>query len=478
MALPNPLDLLKRIVAGKPAPISPEIAERIVRMPRDLAADTATGALHTATMVAERPTDLEGASDGSGRRRRGRGQGGAGAFEGAAQQTERAKAIFEDSYFGEIPVSGEVKAALNDLGFESPSPIQIGVIPLMKAGRDVVGQAQTGTGKTAAFGIPLVQKLDPTRDEVQAIILTPTRELAMQVHDQVAKLAKYRGFRTVCVYGGQPIVKQFVKLDPPPQIVVGTPGRVLDHMGRGTLSLDKVRIVVLDEADEMLDIGFAPDMERILRTTPRGRQTTLFSATMPPFIQRMINRYMRDPQWVQVQPEMATVPEIRQVYYEVAARDKVRALKALLQEWGELPRALVFCRMQGSVDRLAAELQRSGYPVEGIHGGMTQAVRTNVMAAFRSGKVKALVSTNVAARGLDFPDVTHVVSFDAPQNAEEYIHRIGRTGRMGRGGLAITLVSDIEDFEVLDAVKKQMGDALERATSSLYAADRGARSAG
>ncbi len=470
MALPNPLNLLKRIVAGKPAPISPEIAERIVKMPRDIAAEAAAGT-QTATMVTERPIDTEGDADGPARRRRSRGRGkdAAGTTDGAGQPTERAKPTFEDGFFGDMPICGEVKAALDDLGFKMPSPIQIGVIPLMKAGHDVVGQAQTGTGKTAAFGIPLVEKLDPTRDEVQAIVLTPTRELAMQVHDQIAKIAKYRGFRTVCVYGGQPIVKQFVKLDPPPQIVVGTPGRVLDHMGRGTLKLDKVRIVVLDEADEMLDIGFAPDMERILRTTPRGRQTTLFSATMPPFIQRMINRYMRDPQWVQVQPEMATVPEIRQVYYEVAARDKGRALKALLEEWGELPRALVFCRMQGSVDRLATDLQRSGYPVEGIHGGMTQAVRTKVMQDFRSGKVKALVSTNVAARGLDIPDVTHVVSFDAPQNAEEYIHRIGRTGRMGRSGLAITFVSDIEDFDVLDAVKRQVGDALERADSAIYA---------
>jgi len=380
--------------------------------------------------------------------------------------------------FGQLQLSAAVGRAIHDMGYLDPTPIQSGVITRMMGGKDVVGQAQTGTGKTSAFGIPLVEMVDPSLDAVQAIVLVPTRELAQQVTKEIERLAKYRRPRVVALYGGQPIVKQFVRLDPPPQIIVGTPGRVLDHISRSTLHLDRVKIAVLDEADEMLDIGFAPDMERILRTTPRGRQTTLFSATMPPFIQRMINRYMRDPQWVQVQPEMATVPEIRQVYYEVAARDKVRALKALLQEWGELPRALVFCRMQGSVDRLAAELQRSGYPVEGIHGGMTQAVRTNVMAAFRSGKVKALVSTNVAARGLDFPDVTHVVSFDAPQNAEEYIHRIGRTGRMGRGGLAITLVSDIEDFEVLDAVKKQMGDALERATSSLYAADRGARSAG
>jgi ATP-dependent RNA helicase DeaD len=452
----NPVTLIKRFVARPPAPISPEVQARIARP-----APPEEGAI-------EAPGDL--AATYGPRRRRGRGSAPGDAEGAASAAASPARRQFEPQLFGSLPVSGEVRAALDDMGFTAPSPIQEGVIPVMMAGGDVVGQAQTGTGKTAAFGIPLVEKLDPALDEVQAIALCPTRELAMQVAGELTKLARYRNLRVVCLYGGQPIVKQFPKLDPPPQIVVGTPGRVLDHMGRGTLRLDKVRVVVLDEADEMLDIGFAPDMERILRTTPKARQTTLFSATMPPFIRRMIQRYMRDPQWVQVQPDMATVPEIQQVYYEVAARDKLRALKKLLEEWGEMPRALVFCRMQGTVDRLAADLQRAGYPVEGIHGGMTQAVRTRVMQGFRSGAVKALVSTNVAARGLDIPDVTHVVSFDTPQNAEEYIHRIGRTGRMGRAGLAITFVSDLEDFEVLDQIRAKMGDALVRSDSAIYAA--------
>jgi len=466
MPIPNPFSFVKRLLYRPPAPISAEIQARIVRP------DAASVEVLTATRAAD-PEHLESGpatetAEGPNRHRRSRSKG---RGDRPARTGEPAQAReFTPGLFGDIPVSGELRAALDDMGYVTPSPIQSGVIPLMKSGRDVVGQAQTGTGKTAAFGIPLVEKLDPSLNEVQAIALCPTRELAMQVAAEVSRLATYRGLRVVCVYGGQPIAKQFEKLSPPPQIIVGTPGRVLDHMGRGTLKLDKVRVVVLDEADEMLDIGFAPDMERILRMTPKARQTTLFSATMPSFIKRMIDRYMRSPEWVQVQPEQATVPEIHQVYYEVAQRDKLRALQALLREWGEMPRALVFCKMQTTVDRLSADLQRAGYPVEGIHGGMTQAVRTRVMAGFRSGAVKALVSTNVAARGLDIPDVTHVVSFDTPQNAEEYIHRIGRTGRMGKTGTAIMLVSELEDFEVLDQIKAQVGEALVRETSSIYAA--------
>ncbi len=463
MALPNPLSFVKRFLYRPAAPISAEVRARIVQHESSGVAALSPESEETADTAAITAGEPEARR----RRSRSKGRGDRPAREdGAAPARE-----FAPGMFGNIPVSGELRAALDDMGYLNPSPIQEGVIPLMKSGRDVVGQAQTGTGKTSAFGIPLVEKLDPLLNEVQAIALCPTRELAMQVAAEISRLATYCNLRVVCVYGGQPIAKQLEKLSPPPQIIVGTPGRVLDHMGRGTLKLDKVRVVVLDEADEMLDIGFAPDMERILRMTPKSRQTTLFSATMPTFIKRMIDRYMRNPEWVQVQPEQATVPEIQQVYYEVAQRDKLRALQALLREWGEMPRALVFCKMQTTVDRLANDLQRGGYPVEGIHGGMTQGVRTKVMAGFRSGAVKALVSTNVAARGLDIPDVTHVVSFDAPQNAEEYIHRIGRTGRMGRSGLAIMFVSELEDFDVLDQIKVQVGaDALARENSAIYVA--------
>ncbi|MEK7215788.1 MAG: DEAD/DEAH box helicase, partial [Chloroflexota bacterium] len=263
--------------------------------------------------------------------------------------------------FGDITLNGGVLRAIQEMGYEQPSAIQAEVIPLMLAGRDVVGQAQTGTGKTAAFGIPLVESLDPGLNELQAIVLVPTRELALQVSGELKKLSKYSGHRVVTLYGGQPITKQFAQLEPMPQIVVGTPGRVLDHMGRNTIRLDSIRIAILDEADEMLDIGFAPDMERILRMTPRTRQTSLFSATMPPFIVRMIQRYLRQPVRIHIAPEMATVAEIDQVYYEVAERDKLNALASILKEWGELPRALVFCRMQVGVDRLTASLKRRGY---------------------------------------------------------------------------------------------------------------------
>ena len=370
--------------------------------------------------------------------------------------------------FGDLPVSGAMGRTLQEIAYLEPTPVQCEVIPLMLASKDVVGQAQTGTGKTAAFGIPLAEMLDASLDAVQAIILVPTRELALQVSKELQRLTQYTGQKVVTLYGGQPIVKQFVRLEPPPQIIVGTPGRVLDHLGRGTLRLDTVRVAILDEADEMLDIGFAPDMERILRLTPKSRQTALFSATMPPFILRLIRRYLREPAWVQIQPEEPTVPEeIEQIYYEVAERDKLQALSALLAEWGALPRALVFCRMQVGVDRLTAALQRRGYKVSGIHGGMTQAERTRVMTGFREGSIQALIATNVAARGLDIPDITHVVSYDAPQNGEEYIHRIGRTGRMGRKGTAITFFAEW-DLEVLDQVKARMGDALREERSSIY----------
>ncbi|MBM2827372.1 MAG: cshA 3 [Dehalococcoidia bacterium] len=371
------------------------------------------------------------------------------------------------SYFGEVQVRSELARSLSDMGYMEPTPVQSQVIPLMLDGRDVVGQAQTGTGKTAAFGIPLAQSLSPDDRYVQAIVLVPTRELCMQVTKELQSLCAYSGLRVVPVFGGQAISIQLTLLQRGAHIVVGTPGRVMDHMERRTLSLNQVKVAVLDEADEMLDIGFAQDMERILRATPPERHTALFSATMPPFIRGMVRRYMKNPRWVHIHPEQVTVPEIQQVYYEVAERDKLDGLQCIIGDKNEVARTLIFCKMQVGVDRLTAKLRRSGYDVEGIHGGMTQQQRTKVMTAFKEGGLKVLIATNVASRGLDIPEVSHVVNHDAPQNLEEYVHRIGRTGRMGRTGLASTFVAEW-DFDVLDQIKSAMGEALEQRTLPIY----------
>lgn len=353
--------------------------------------------------------------------------------------------------FDLLNLSGTTLAALAQLGWQQPTPIQCEAIPSLLAGKDVVGRARTGTGKTAAFGLPLVELLDRALPVVQAIVLVPTRELAVQVAAELTRLAVGSGLKVVAVYGGQRITTQLTSLAKGPQIVVGTPGRVQDHMQRGTLRLDGVRVAVLDEADEMLDIGFAEDMERILRRTPRDRQTALFSATLPPFIRRMIIRYMREPVWVSVvdPDESPTVETVDQIAYMLSERDKLEAFVEVYNDVEDDPRMLVFRRTQIGVDGLARGLSRRGGAVAGLHGGMRQSDRDRVMAAFKAGELDVLVATNVAARGLDIPDVTHVVNYDIPQNAEEYIHRIGRTARAGKLGVAITFVGewDIQPFE-------------------------------
>jgi len=369
--------------------------------------------------------------------------------------------------FGEIELKYEIARSLAEIGYKEPTPIQAQVIPLMMDGRDIVGQAQTGTGKTAAFGIPMAQVLSPEVKEVQAIVLVPTRELCIQVSKELYRLGKYRGLKVVPVYGGQPISTQLRLLEQGAHIVVGTPGRVMDHMERRTLSLDKIRVAILDEADRMLDIGFAPDMERILRITPKERQTALFSATIPPFLQRMVRHYMVDPVWISVHPEQATVPEIQQVYYEVAERDKLKGVEGMLTEHGKGARTLIFCNMQVGVDRLASRLRKLGYNAEGIHGGLPQTKRLRVLSDFKEGKLNVLVATNVASRGLDIPDVAHVINYDAPQNAEDYIHRIGRTARMGKTGLASTFIAEW-DFEILHQVRGVVGDSLQQGKLSIY----------
>jgi ATP-dependent RNA helicase DeaD len=362
------------------------------------------------------------------------------------------------------PVSGAFRAlglddtalqAIAALGFETPTPIQAEALPLMLAGEDVVGQAQTGTGKTLAFGLPLARAVDPSQRRVQALVLVPTRELAHQVRDVLLHLARFYGFTTISLVGGRPLRSDFAALEKGAHVVVGTPGRVIDHLQRGTLSLAAVRFAVLDEADEMLDIGFARDIDRILRTVPRDRQTGLFSATIPESIRRLVYRYMRKAVNVSVAPEQKTADGVAQFYCEVAEREKILALRHLYENM-DLGRSLVFRRTKIGVDRLTRALQDVGVPARAIHGDLRQGERDRVMADFKGGRLEFLVATNVAARGLDIPDVEHVINYDVPQNPEEYIHRIGRTARAGKKGSAITFVGEW-DLKEWDAITEALG---------------------
>ena len=373
----------------------------------------------------------------------------------------------EPEKFGDVTVSGPVAFALKQMGYTEPTPIQTQVVPIVSAGHDVVGQAQTGTGKTASFGIPIVEIVDPTSPVVQALILTPTRELAMQVSQDLTDIGRYRGVRSVTLYGGQPIPKQIAALERHPQVIIATPGRLMDLMQRGNVDIRNVKIVVLDEADQMLDIGFMPDIVRILSRTPRRRQTALFSATMPTQVMRLVRRFMESPVNILVSSELETVASIEQSYVEVARRDKVRGLKELIDR--ELRgRTLVFCNTRRGVDMLAERLQGLGVRVGALHGDMDQRHRDHMVQGLRDGGLDILVATNVAARGLDIPEITHVVNFDVPQNAEEYVHRVGRTGRAGRAGKAITFVSeaDLREFDVLLGV---FGEQLHGERLELYA---------
>ena len=341
-----------------------------------------------------------------------------------------------------------------------PTPVQEQVIPLVRDGRDVVGQAQTGTGKTAAFGIPLVDRLDPDIRAPQVLVLTPTRELAKQVEEELSRLGKYRGIRSVTLYGGQAMSRQLTALERGVHIIVATPGRLMDHMGRGTVDLGHLSAVVLDEADQMLDIGFAEDIEYILRYTPRERQTLLFSATMPRPIRGLAHRYMRNPAWIRIGGEAEPVEQVDQLYYEVATKDRISLLADLLEAPDQVTQALVFRRTKIGVDQLVADLRRRRFDVEAIHGDMGQGQRETVMGRFRAEHLRILVATNVAARGLDIPAVSHVINYDMPSNLEEYVHRIGRTARMGRPGTAITFVSEW-DFDMLDVIQSHIGDDLQ-----------------
>lgn len=352
--------------------------------------------------------------------------------------------------FEEMCLDTRIMRAIAEMGFEQPSPIQAQSIPIAVEGKDMIGQARTGTGKTASFGIPMLQRINPKDKSLQAIVLCPTRELAIQSANEIRKLAKFlHGIKVLPIYGGQEISKQIRSLKGGVQIVIGTPGRVMDHLRRHTLKPQTVDIVVLDEADEMLNMGFREDIETILGQLPEERQTMLFSATMPKPILEIAKRYLHEPEIVKVIQKELTVPKIEQYYYEVNPRKKNEVLSRLLDMY-DPSLALVFCNTKRKVDELVADLKGRGYFAEGLHGDMKQSQRDRVMNGFRNGRTDILVATDVAARGIDVDDVEAVFNYDVPQDDEYYVHRIGRTGRAGRGGRAFTLVVGKEIYKLKD----------------------------
>ena len=352
--------------------------------------------------------------------------------------------------FDELQLDERIVRAVTDMGFEAASPIQAQAIPVQLEGLDIIGQAQTGTGKTAAFGIPLLQKIDPDSKKLQAIALCPTRELAIQVAEEIRRLAKYmHGIKVLPIYGGQDIVRQIRGLKDGTQIVIGTPGRVMDHMRRKTIRCDHVHTVIMDEADEMLNMGFLEDMETILSQLPEERQTVMFSATMPPAIQEIARKFQKDPVNVKVVKKELTVPKVTQYYYEVKPKTKVEVMCRLLDMYA--PKlSVAFCNTKKQVDELVQELQGRGYFAEGLHGDLKQEQRDRVMNSFRNGATEILVATDVAARGIDVDDVEAVFNYDIPQDDEYYVHRIGRTGRAGRDGIAFSFVVGREVYKLRD----------------------------
>ena len=347
------------------------------------------------------------------------------------------------SDFSQLNLRAELVQAVVDEGYTEPTPIQSAVIPVLLSGKDVIGQAQTGTGKTAAFALPMLQTIEMGLGPVQGLILAPTRELAMQVSEAIYTYGKHLGVRVLAVYGGQPYARQISRLQKGVDIVVGTPGRLIDLIQRKSLDLSKVRVLVLDEADEMLSMGFIEDIETILAETPADRQTALFSATVPPEIRRLADGYMRKPQSVSIERSQMTVAAVDQRYYMVNEADKVAAMTRLL-EAEDITRALIFARTRVGASELASELSSRGYPAEPLHGDMGQDEREQVLARFRGERVNVLVATDVAARGLDIDDISHVFNFDLPPNPEIYVHRVGRTGRAGKSGVAVTLLTPPE----------------------------------
>ena len=381
--------------------------------------------------------------------------------------------------FEDLPISDEIKRAIADMGFEEPSPIQAQSIPVILSGRDVIGQAQTGTGKTAAFSIPVLETIDPENKSLQAIILCPTRELAIQVSKEIKKLSKYmHGIKSLPVYGGQPIDRQIKSLKGGVQIVIGTPGRVIDHINRKTLKLDNVKMLILDEADEMLDMGFREDIETILNKTPENRQTTFFSATMPKGILDLTRKYQNDPEHVKIVRKEITVSNISQYYIETRNANKLEVLCRLIDVYN--PKlSVVFTNTKRGADELVSDLQARGYFADALHGDLKQTQRDIVMDKFRQGTIDILVATDVAARGIDVDDVEAVFNYDLPQDEEYYVHRIGKTGRAGRTGVSFSFVfgkemrkmRDIERYTKAKLVKHSIpsvADVEEKKVSAFF----------
>ena len=350
--------------------------------------------------------------------------------------------------YDESGLNEKIIRAVSEMGFEYMSPIQQAAIPVMMQGKDIIGQAQTGTGKTAAFGIPLLEKIDPDNKHLQAVVLCPTRELAMQAADDIRDFAKYMfGIKVLAVYGGQDISRQIRALSAGVQIVVGTPGRVMDHMRRHTMKMKEVKVLVLDEADEMLDMGFREDIETILDGMPEERQTALFSATMPEPILQITRKYQKNAEYIKMTPKEITVAAIEQVFYRVPQRMKEEVLVRLLDYYNP-GRTLIFCNTKRMVDSLSETLKGKGFLADGLHGDLSQNQRDTVMNLFRSGRINILIATDVAARGIDVSGVEAVFNFDIPEDIEYYVHRIGRTGRAGKSGRSFTLVGGREMYKL------------------------------
>jgi ATP-dependent RNA helicase DeaD len=350
--------------------------------------------------------------------------------------------------FSELGLSPELLKAIEKLGYEQASPIQAAAIPVLLSGKDIVGQSQTGSGKTAAFGIPAVEKVEANKRQVQVLILCPTRELAVQVAEEIHKLAFFkRGVSSLPIYGGQSYDRQLIGLRQGAQIVIGTPGRVMDHMRRGTLRFDALKMVILDEADVMLNMGFREDIELILKATPAERQTIFFSATMPKPIRDLIDKNARNPETIKMEQKAMTVPTVEQIYYEVDRRYKIELLTRLI-DIHDLKLGIIFCNTKRMVDDLVDHLEAQGYQADRLHGDMTQAQRDRVMNKFRKSGLEFLVATDIAARGIDVDDVQVVFNYDLPYDAEDYVHRIGRTGRAGREGRAISFAAGREVFQI------------------------------